>query len=72
MFDQPFNARSLHALGVAPAPQPHRTLTPQALAQAIRRAMSDPNVASREAEVGGKVREERGVAAAVEILESLA
>lgn len=68
--DQPFWAARAHAIGVAPPPQPQRRLTAAGLAEAIRRAVSDPHIADRAERTGARVRAENGVHAAVRILES--
>lgn len=66
--DQPFWARRMQALGVAPAPVPQRGLTAEKLADALRRAVGDPEMAGRAQELGRLVRAERGTAAAVDAL----
>lgn len=65
------NARSLHASGVAHAPQSRRDFTAQGLAEAIVRAASDKKLNARANELGSRIRAEGGVRAAVKCLESL-
>lgn len=69
--DQPFWARRMHAAGVATAPQPQRHLDPVTLAEAITRARTATGMAERAAELGGRIRAEDGVTAAVRVLESV-
>ena len=68
--DQAFWGRRLHALGAAPEPVPQRKLEAGALLRAIRAAVADDRMRRRAADLGGKVRAERGVARAVKIIES--
>jgi sterol 3beta-glucosyltransferase len=68
--DQPFWAARAHAVGVAPPPRPQRRLTAAGLAEAIRQAVTDPRIADRAERVGGRVRAENGVHAAVRVLEA--
>lgn len=72
MFDQPFNARCMYDLGVAPPPLPEQILSAEDLAQAIRVALTDRDMATRAAELGRLVRREDGLATAVRTVESLA
>ncbi len=67
LADQPLWANRLHRLGVAPPPLPHRTLTSDALAAAIRTA---PALAGQAASLAGEVRSEEGTAAAIRLLEA--
>lgn len=69
--DQPFWARRMHARGVATEPLPQRQLTPERLADALRRAASDEAMASRADELGAKIRAENGVVTAVGLIENL-
>lgn len=69
-LDQPFNAWRMHAIGVATRPQPLCELTPESLACSIRQAVNERSMADKASEIGSRVRAERGVATAVEILES--
>jgi sterol 3beta-glucosyltransferase len=69
--DQPFWARRMHDLGVAPAPIPQRELTAEGLAGALRRAVDGPEMHARAEELGHLVRAERGAAVAVDTLEEI-
>lgn len=69
--DQPFWARRMHVLGVAPPPIPQRELTAEGLAGALRRAVGDPEMARKAEELGRLVRDERGAAVAVDVLEGI-
>jgi len=66
MADQPFWGRHVARLGVGPEPIPHRQLTVERLARAIRAAVSDPGMRLRAAELGAQLRAEDGVTTAVE------
>ena len=70
--DQPFWAARAHAVGVAPPPQPQRSLTAAGLAEAIRQAVTDPQMAAQADRVGARIRAENGVQAAVRVLEDTA
>lgn len=72
MFDQPFNGRCMYGLGVAPRPLPERSLTAEALARAIRIAVTDQSLATRAREIGRRVRSEGGLAVAVRTAVSVA
>ncbi len=69
MADQPFWGRRVHALGVGPPPIPCRELTAGRLAAALRTALECPQTRRRAAWLGARVREEDGVARAVEAVE---
>jgi sterol 3beta-glucosyltransferase len=66
--DQPFWGRRVAMLGVGPAPIPFRYLTPEKLADAIRRAMTNPEMHRRAAELGTRIREDNGVGRAVKLI----
>lgn len=72
VLDQPYFARRIHALGVAPAPLPQRHLDPTALARAIESAVTDRAMAKSAQEVGELVRAEGGPERAVRIIEQTA
>jgi UDP:flavonoid glycosyltransferase YjiC (YdhE family) len=57
--DQPFWARRLHRLGIAPAPIP---LTADAVAAALREVTSNPHYAARAQALSARIREEDGAA----------
>jgi sterol 3beta-glucosyltransferase len=67
--DQPFWARRMYELGVAPQPLDRRTMTAQSVATAIR-LMGDPVLCTRADALGARVRQEDGVGAAVGFIES--
>lgn len=69
--DQPFWGRLVHSLGVGPRPIPRKKLTVEKLAEAIRDAMSNPNMKRNAEEIGGKIKSEDGVRKAVAIIEQL-
>lgn len=71
VYEQPFNAERMHAIGVAPAPIPLHQMSAQSLSQAIREASTHRPMAARAEELGHLIRNEDGVTAAVKILESL-
>ena len=72
MNDQLFWGRRVPELGVGPGPLPQKKLTSEALLIAIRVATEDDRVCERAATLGEKIRAERGVARAVEVIESAA
>ncbi len=67
--DQPFWGRRVAALGVGPEPIARQALTAERLAQAIQRAVTNPTMRHKAAELGAKIRAENGVAAAVQHIE---
>ena len=69
MSDQPFWGRRLHKLGAGPKPIPRQQLTAERLAKGIRRAVTDPVIKLRAADLGRRVRAEDGVGHAVELLD---
>jgi sterol 3beta-glucosyltransferase len=69
--DQPFWARRMHALGVAPAPVPAAKLTAASLAAAILAARGDSAIRARAAGLGDRIRAETGAATAVAALEKI-
>jgi sterol 3beta-glucosyltransferase len=66
--DQPFWGWRIAELGVGPAPIAFKYLTAEKLAKAIRRAVTDPEMHRRAAELGSRIREENGVGRAVELI----
>ncbi|MER7128385.1 glycosyltransferase [Streptosporangium saharense] len=69
--DQLFWAERMHAAGVAPAPRPQRRLTAEDLAEAIRRAVTDRDIAERAGRLGRVVRTENGAAKVVDVLKGV-
>jgi UDP:flavonoid glycosyltransferase YjiC (YdhE family) len=67
--DQYFWGDRLARLGVGPLPIPRDKLTPEKLAEAIRRATTDEDMKRRAADVGRRVRAEDGAANAVTAFE---
>ncbi len=67
--DQHAWARRAVKLGVGPRMQGAKSLTAEGLAAAINAAIHDPELRSRAASLGGKIRAEDGVARAVEVIE---
>ncbi len=65
-FDQLWWADRAAALGIGPKAVPRRTLTAESLAQAIDRAVTDDRIRKTVAEIGEQVRDEDGIATAVE------
>ncbi len=72
MADQPFWAERVQALGVGPAPIPHRRLTADGLAAAVRCAIGDQVMRERAAALGARLRAEDGVGKAVALFEHYA
>ncbi len=70
MGDQPFWARTAHALGVSPKPVRRRDLTVGRLARALGEVTSDASMRGAAAALGEQIRREDGVSAAVEVLTS--
>jgi UDP:flavonoid glycosyltransferase YjiC (YdhE family) len=71
MNDQLFWGRRVSELGVGPRPLPQKKLAAEALLTAIRVATEDDRVRERAAALGEKIRTERGVARAVEVIEAV-
>ncbi|UQU68051.1 glycosyltransferase [Couchioplanes caeruleus] len=69
--DQPFWARRLHALGVAPPPIPLPRLTAPRLAAALRAATTSPALRERSAAMAGRLRTEDGAARIIAWLDAL-
>lgn len=65
-FDQTFWGQRTAALGVGVSPLPRRRLSAPALAAAIERAVSDPLMRERAAELGAAIQAERGTEHALE------
>ena len=69
--DQPFWARRMASLGVAPPALPVRALTGRTLTAVLDRALGDPRMAQRAAALGSLVRAEDGTGRAVSCLEDV-
>ena len=68
MNDQLFWGRRVRDLGVGPEPIPQKKLTAETLLRAIKTSTEDGNVRERAAVLGERIRAERGVARAVEVI----
>ncbi|HEY0448654.1 glycosyltransferase [Actinophytocola sp.] len=68
---QRFWAWQVHAAGAAPPPIPQHRLTAERLAAAIRRAVTEPRIATRANQLGHQIRAEDGATTAMKILETL-
>ncbi len=69
MIDQHAWGRTIHELGAGPAPIPRRKLSKQALQQAIAAAVTDGSFREHAAALGRQIREENGIACAVDVFE---
>ena len=67
--DQPFWGRIVHQRGIGPRPIPQQRLSVENLADAIRRAATDPLMAELARKLGANIRAEDGVARAVTLLD---
>lgn len=68
VFDQFYWGQRLADLGVGPQPIPYKHLTADRLAQAITQAIDDPHMHRRAAELGDKLRAEKGIQNAIEVI----
>lgn len=66
--DQPFWARRIHALGVGTAPLGMKKIDAASLAAAIREVTANSSLRSKAMELGSRIRNEDGVAAAIRFL----
>jgi UDP:flavonoid glycosyltransferase YjiC (YdhE family) len=71
LFDQFYWGRRIEALGIGPAPVPHKKLTAAKLAAAIETAVSNTNMRQRAAELGQIIQQEDGIATAVNIVSQI-
>jgi UDP:flavonoid glycosyltransferase YjiC (YdhE family) len=69
IVDQLFWGTRLEALGVGPAPVPHKKLTAERLAKAMRTAVTDQGMRQRAGEIGTAIRGEDGAGEAVRIIQ---
>jgi sterol 3beta-glucosyltransferase len=67
--DQLFWGQRAEKLGVGTAPIPRKKLTVENLAQAIDRAVTDPVMRQRAANLGAKIQVEDGIASAVALVD---
>lgn len=70
--DQPFWGRRVHALGAGPTPIPQKRLTAVRLAEALRMATTDSEIARRAEALGAAIRTEDGIGDAVRFVERAA
>ncbi|OZM72634.1 glucosyl transferase [Amycolatopsis antarctica] len=70
--DHPFWAARMAGLGVAPEGIPGAKLTARRLNRAVTRALEDPRMREKAADIGRYVRSDRGVERACEVLENWA
>lgn len=66
--DQAYWGARVHALGAGPAPIQIKALTPGLLAEALTQAAHDSATRDRAAALGYRIRSERGVASACEVI----
>jgi sterol 3beta-glucosyltransferase len=69
--DQPFWGQRIADLGVGTAPIPRKQLTVEKLANAIDRAVTDPVMRQRAADLGAKIQAEDGIGNVVTIVRSI-
>jgi UDP:flavonoid glycosyltransferase YjiC (YdhE family) len=69
VFDQPFWGARIKALGLGPDPIPLKKLTADALAGAIRIAVTDSKLRHRTVSCGEAIRAEDGVGNAVKVIQ---
>lgn len=69
--DQPFWGQRIADLGVGTAPIPRQQLTVEKLANAIDRAVTDPVMRQRAAELGAKIQAEDGIGSVVAIVQEI-
>jgi sterol 3beta-glucosyltransferase len=69
--DQAFWGHRVAELGVGPKPIPRKQLTAKRLSQVIQRAVTDPAMRQRAADLSKKIRAEDGIAAAVAIVQKI-
>jgi UDP:flavonoid glycosyltransferase YjiC (YdhE family) len=69
VFDQHFWGARIKALGLGPDPIPLKKLTADALASAIRIAVTDSDIRQRAASCGEAIRAEDGVGNAVKVIQ---
>ncbi|MEP7291321.1 MAG: glycosyltransferase [Chloroflexota bacterium] len=70
--DQPFWGQWVCQLGVGTQPIPQKRLTVESLANAIRAAVTNPDICRRAEALGAQIRAEHGVANAVHIIQQSA
>ena len=68
LFDQHFWGKRIAELGVGPRPIPFKKLTTESLADAIRALLNESEMRAHAAKMGGKLRREDGLQAAVQLI----
>ena len=71
IFDQFYWGERIAALGVGPKPIPYKVLNAARLRDAILQGVGSPQMQQNAAELGQKIRAEKGIENAVKILESM-
>lgn len=66
--DQPFWAQQVHKLGVAPKPIKRSALNEKRLSYALQIALNDKALRKKARELGHFIREEDGMATAIDII----
>jgi len=69
--DQPLWGKRVFELGAGAKPIPHKKLTPDNLAAAIREVTTNSSIRQKAEALGAKIRAEDGVANTVDLIESL-
>jgi UDP:flavonoid glycosyltransferase YjiC (YdhE family) len=69
VFDNPFWATRMHALGVSATPVPLTKLTREALTSAVAAAVGDAGMRARAVETGARMAGEKGLTTAADIVE---
>jgi UDP:flavonoid glycosyltransferase YjiC (YdhE family) len=69
VFDNPFWAARMHALGVSAPPVPLTALTEESLTAAVATALSDGRLRDRAAELGVSMAREKGLEHAADLVE---
>lgn len=70
IFDQEYWAERAFQMGVAPRPIPRKSLDAKRLAEAMKTATADPDMHAQAEALAAKIRNERGVETAVNLVES--
>jgi sterol 3beta-glucosyltransferase len=71
VFDQSFWGARIKALGLGPDPIPLKKLTPETLANAIKIAVTDPDIRRRANSCGQAIRAEDGTGNAVRVIQRI-
>ena len=69
VFDQPFWGARVESMGLGPDPIPQKKLTADRLAEAIRIAVTDPDIRRRARACGEAIRAEDGKGNAMKIVQ---